>query len=116
LYAHCIFIDYLRASDTINQEILIRKLMSFAIPRSVIKWIASFLSGRTQAVSSDGKRLLVTYNAKHCSVFWYWAVFFTSILLQIPRLQNQLRKYADDTTLIIPQNTDVSVEEEIHHV
>ena len=55
LYVRRIFIDYLRAFDTINHEILIRKLMSFAIPSNVIKWIVRFLSGRTQAVSSDGK-------------------------------------------------------------
>jgi hypothetical protein len=29
--------------------------MSFVIPPNVTKWIDSFLSGRTRAVSSDGK-------------------------------------------------------------
>jgi Reverse transcriptase (RNA-dependent DNA polymerase) len=55
LNVRCVFIDYSRTFDTINHEILIRKLMSFAIPPNVIKWIASFLSGQTPAVSSDGK-------------------------------------------------------------
>jgi hypothetical protein len=55
MYVRCIFIDYSRAFDSINHEILIRKLMSFAIPHGVIKWIVNFLSGRTQAVFSNGK-------------------------------------------------------------
>jgi hypothetical protein len=58
MYVRCIFIDYSRAFDTINHEILIRKLMSFAIPHNVIKWIVNFLSGRTQAAFSKGNFLL----------------------------------------------------------
>jgi Reverse transcriptase (RNA-dependent DNA polymerase) len=48
-------VDYSRAFDTINHEILICSLVTFALPPTVSKWIVSFLSGRTQAVSSDGK-------------------------------------------------------------
>ncbi len=50
-----LFIDYSRAFDTINHEPLIRKLLIFGLPANVVKWIANFLTGRTQAVSSDGK-------------------------------------------------------------
>ena len=49
-------LDLSAAFDTINHEILIRKVHVFChLSHNVIKWIVSFLSGRTQAVSSDGK-------------------------------------------------------------
>ena len=43
------------AFDTINHDLLIRKLISLELPSFVVRWVANFLTGRTQAVSSDGK-------------------------------------------------------------
>ena len=54
-YVRCLFIDYSRAFDTINHDLLIRKLISLELPSFVVRWVANFLTGRTQAVSSDGK-------------------------------------------------------------
>jgi Reverse transcriptase (RNA-dependent DNA polymerase) len=44
----CLFIDYSRAFDTINHELLIRKLLSLAMPCKAVCWIVNFLTGRTQ--------------------------------------------------------------------
>ena len=87
LYVRCrpIFIDYSHAFDTINHEILICKLMYVAIPPNVVKWIVSFLSGRTQVVSSDGKLsswLPITQSSLLFKVL-VLDRFFISFLLQI---------------------------------
>ena len=54
-YVRCILIDYSKAFDTINHPILFQKLLQLNIPPNVLLWIISFLSGRTQAVSSFGQ-------------------------------------------------------------
>jgi Reverse transcriptase (RNA-dependent DNA polymerase) len=41
-YIRCLFIDYLRAFDTINRELLIGRLSSLAMPSKVVQWIANF--------------------------------------------------------------------------
>ena len=55
IYTRCLFIDYFCAIDTNNHDLLIRKLISLEMSSFDVRWIANFLTGRTQAVSSDGK-------------------------------------------------------------
>jgi hypothetical protein len=54
-YVRVLFMDYSRAFDTTNRELLIRKLRSFDMLSNVIRWIANSLTGRIQAVFSDRK-------------------------------------------------------------
>jgi hypothetical protein len=102
-YVRCLFIDYSRAFDTINHELLIRKLITFGLHANVVKWIANFLTGRTRAVSSDGK--LSSWMSISQSIvqgsgigpFLY--VFFASDL-KVKSVVNFLCKYADDGSLL----------------
>jgi hypothetical protein len=93
--------------------------MSFAIPPNVIKRIASFISGRTHAVSSDRKPTcwlpIMQSIVKGSGVGPFLYISFASDIKLLSQ-QNQLCKYADNTTLIIPQHTNFIVEEEINHV
>jgi ribonuclease P/MRP protein subunit RPP40 len=119
MYVRCIFIDYSRAFDTINHEILIRKLLTFAIPHSVIKWIVNFLSGRTQAVISNGKLstwLPITQSIVQGSGIGPLLYIILASDLKLLSQTNRLCKYADDTTLILPQKSDVSAHDEFNHV
>ena len=54
-YVRCIRIDYSKAFDTINHDILFQKLQQHTIPPNVLLWIINFFSRRTQAVSSCGQ-------------------------------------------------------------
>ena len=49
-YVHTVLIDYSKAFDRINPNILIQKLQQFDIPPFLLKWIFDFLSDRTQSV------------------------------------------------------------------
>jgi Reverse transcriptase (RNA-dependent DNA polymerase) len=72
-YVRCLFIDYSRAFDTINHELFIRMLLSLAMPSKVVHWIVNFLTGRTQAVSLDGKLSnWLPITQKHCTGHWHW--------------------------------------------
>ncbi|RWS08584.1 uncharacterized protein B4U79_13453, partial [Dinothrombium tinctorium] len=44
------FIDIKRAFETIDREKLLRKLNKYGLKGDVLKWIASYLSNRTQQV------------------------------------------------------------------
>ena len=52
-YVRCILVDYSKAFDTINHEILFAKLSKLPVPYPIIKWIMNFLTGRLQAVVSQ---------------------------------------------------------------
>jgi Reverse transcriptase (RNA-dependent DNA polymerase) len=68
-YVRCLFIDSC-AFDTSNHKIIIHKLLSLAMPSKVERWIVNFLTGRTQAVSLDGKLsnwLPITQSIVHSS-------------------------------------------------
>jgi len=53
-YVRCILIDYSKAFDTINHKILFAKLRTLTISQLIIQWIMNFLTGRTQAVVTEG--------------------------------------------------------------
>ena len=45
-----VYVDFQKAFDKVHHSILLTKLVSLGIGGSLLKWIASFLSGRKQAV------------------------------------------------------------------
>ena len=46
-YAHCIFLDFAKAFDTLNQKILLRKLdYYYGIRCKNLKWFNSYLTDR----------------------------------------------------------------------
>nr|CAD2184760.1 unnamed protein product [Meloidogyne enterolobii] len=45
-----IYFDFEKAFDKVNHEILIRKLQELKIDRSIIQWVANFLSNRSHSV------------------------------------------------------------------
>ena len=49
-YLQVCFLDFSKAFDRIDHNILIHKLIRLGVRRSLIPWICSFLSGRTQSV------------------------------------------------------------------
>lgn len=46
-----VFLDLRKAFDTLNHRILLSKLLSFNFSPHTLRWIESYLSGRTQYVS-----------------------------------------------------------------
>ena len=45
-YVRCLMIDFSKAFNTVDQVILLSKLVQLNLPGFVINWICSFLSGR----------------------------------------------------------------------
>ena len=53
--SYCIFLDFAKAFDTVNHEILIEKLKYYGVHGSTLKLFQSYLSNRTQVVEVNGK-------------------------------------------------------------
>lgn len=49
-----VYFDFAKAFDSVNHEILLKKLQSLGIGGSLLSWLKSYLSNRTQIVKIDG--------------------------------------------------------------
>ena len=50
----CIYLDYAKAFDKVDHNILIRKLKLYGVTEKYLTWITSFLKGRSQTVVLNG--------------------------------------------------------------
>ena len=50
----CIYMDFMKAFDTVPHRRLLSKLRSFGFTSSMVNWVEAFITGRTQHVRIDG--------------------------------------------------------------
>ena len=100
-----VFIDLTKAFDTIDHEIILRKMYIFLY---TIKWFSSYLSGRTQRCNVGGK--LSSARTLSCGVPQGSILGPLLFLIYINDLPNSLRgavprMFADDTNLTLSAKT-----------
>ena len=118
-YVRCLLIDYTKAFDTINHSILFRKIQNLSIPCQIQRWIFMFFTGRSQAVQSGGEQaqwLPITRSIVQGSGMGPSAYLIYSMDLKTLSHYNSIIKFADDTTVLVPQYSSVSLEEEFQNV
>ena len=49
-----IYIDYSKAFDKVDHDILLWKLSQYKVPKTYLSWISNFLKGRIQVVCNNG--------------------------------------------------------------
>ena len=96
-----ILTDYSKAFDTIDQNILLEKLLKFNFSSQAIEIIFSYISDRKQYVQVDDKSSEMTnmyFGVPQDSILG--PVFFNSYVVDLSEiLSGTSAQYADDTTI-----------------
>lgn len=117
-FTAAVFIDLAKAFDTIDHEILLKKLDWYGLRGVTGDWVRSYLNDRKQLVElSDpaGIRQCSNYREVRCGVpqgSLVGPIFFILYINDLVNSSNQLKftLFADDTTILfsVPKSTDCS--------
>jgi hypothetical protein len=118
-YVRCLLIDFSKAFDVVDHAVIIRKLKVLDLSASLKNWIISFLTGRSQITKIFGcfsgaleiNRGIVQGSGIGPSLY----ILLESDLHPISA-NNHMFKFADDTNLLVPEHTDVTLQDEFANV
>ena len=112
-----IFIDLIKASDTVNHDILLRKLDHYGIRGSILNWFKSYLTNRKQYVNINGessKIKEISCGVPQGSVLG--PLLFLLYINDLPNISKVLDFYlfADDTNIYYESNSLQDLEKKIN--
>ena len=102
-----------------DHSILFQELRALNLPLKIYNWIADFLTGRSQCVklqSICSALAAISRSVVQGSRIGPYLYILLVRKLKTISFHNKIDEYADDTTLLVPQHSDISIETEFAHV
>ena len=103
-YSSCIFIDYSKAFDTIDHNILLKKLKIYWLDENSLKFLTSYLENRYQRININ--TLTSSYSKLRCGVPQgsiigpLLFIIYTNDIFSELNENEKMYMYADDTLLV----------------
>ncbi len=118
-YVILIALDFSKAFDTVRHSTLLEKLAQLDIPDNVFNWLADFFSGHSHSTMYRGK--VSTLKSITASIIQGSGIGPAAYVANAGDLKavtpgNSMRKFADDTYLVIPASNVDSRDAEINNV
>ena len=108
----CLLIDFSKAFDSVDHIILINKFKLLNISDNDIQWVISFLIDRTQFVKMGQKwsfTSVINQSTVQDSGIGPTLLVICIIDLKPIGSTNYATKYADDASLLVPENCDIVI-------
>lgn len=118
-FVRCLMVDFSKAFDRVDHPILLAKLHNLDIPPQAINWIISYLTGRTQILKYDGHLSAVAdINTSIVQGSGIGPILYVVMESDLCTLSsaNILVKYADDTNLLVPSDSDTNLCDEFANI
>ena len=117
-FVRCLCIDFPKAFDTVRHELLLTKLRTLPMSPSIFNWIISFLTGRSQVCKCYKCSALCFITRSIIQGSGIGPTLYIAMESDLHPISsiNIMFKYADDTNLLVPENTDVDLNDEYNHI
>ena len=110
--AHMICLDFAKAFDTVDHEVLIEEMGKAGIEHTAYLWLTNWITGdnfqcRIEEILSDPRHITSGCKQGSCLGPLAFIVFINSLLQELPK--GVTFCYADDLTMIIPYGKKTSL-------
>ena len=106
LHTSCVFVDYKKASETLDHKITLQKLKQLGFDASSLRWVESYLGNRRHIVkcaNMSSSEINVHYGVPQGSILGplYFIIYVNDFFTKISTRNNlSIIMYADDTVLL----------------
>ena len=118
-YVRALLIDFSKAFDIVDHRIIMNKLAMLHLPDNIYNWIGSFLSNRRQVCRhSETVSSIANFNCGFIQGSGLGPTLYIILALDLKTLSktNKLVKFADDSSLLVPQGSDIDLLAEFRHI